>query len=82
MADGALVLIGVPQMLQARLVVTQVMDLWQVSGALLTDEGGEWHQLATWADSLPLEHDPDVEHDDLLALLRAVRLWSEMTIQR
>lgn len=69
-------------MLQARLVITQVMDLWQVSGALLSDDGGEWHPLATWADSLPLEHDEDAEHDDLLSLLRAVRLWSDMTILR
>lgn len=69
-------------MLQARLVITQVMDLWQVSGALLSDESGEWAPLATWGDSVPLEHDPDAQHDDLLALLRAVRLWSEMTIQR
>lgn len=69
-------------MLQARLVCTQVMDLWHVSGAILSDEpDGEWHSLATFSEDLPLS-DSDKQEDDTTTLLRAIRLWSEMTINR
>jgi len=66
-------------MIQARLVATQVMDLWHISGAILTDEEtGEWHPLATFSEDIPLSALPD--EDEVYSLLRAIRLWSEMTI--
>ena len=69
-------------MLSARLVATQVMDLWHISGAILDDTTGEWAPIATFSDDVPLEHDEAGDHDPVYSLLRAVRLWSEMTIQR
>jgi|WetSurMetagenome_2_1015567.scaffolds.fasta_scaffold581031_2 hypothetical protein len=69
-------------MLTARLVATQVMDLWHISGAILEDTTGEWLPIATFSEDVPLEHDQDGDHDPVYSLLRAVRLWSEMTIQR
>lgn len=69
-------------MLQARLVAVQVMDLWHISGAILSDEGGEWSPLATFSEDVPLEHDIEGSDDLVYTLLRAIRLWSEMTIQR
>lgn len=67
-------------MLQARLVVTQVMDLWHISGAILSDEpDGEWNSLATFSRDLPLA-DCEGDEDPAYSLLRAIRLWSEMTI--
>lgn len=69
-------------MLQARLVAVQVMDLWHISGAILTDESGEWQPLATFSDDVALEHVDGDSHDPAYTLLRAIRLWSEMTINR
>jgi hypothetical protein len=69
-------------MLQARLVATQVMDLWHISGAILTDEpDGQWSPLATFSDDIPLA-DCAGDEDPSYSLLRALRLWSEMTISR
>lgn len=69
-------------MLQARLVATQVMDLWHVSGAILSDEpDGEWAPLATFSDDIPLSPEHDLD-DPTYSLLCAIRLWSEMTIRR
>jgi hypothetical protein len=69
-------------MLQARLVAVQVMDLWHISGAILSDETGEWAPLATFSDDIPIEALEGDIHDPAYTLLRAIRLWSEMTIQR
>ena len=69
-------------MLQARLVAVQVMDLWHISGAILSDEAGEWAPLATFSEDVPLEADMDGSDDPVYSLLRAIRLWSEMTISR
>lgn len=69
-------------MIQARLVAVQVMDLWHISGAILSDEnGGEWQPLATFSDDIPLSA-VDGNEDPTYSLLRAIRLWSEMTISR
>lgn len=69
-------------MYQARLVITQVMDLWHISGAILTDEPeGQWIPLASFSDDVPLA-DEDEPVDEVTSMLRALRLWSEMTIQR
>lgn len=69
-------------MYQSRLVITQVMDLWHISGAILTDEPeGQWIPLATFSDDVPLAHE-DEAVDEVTSMLRALRLWSEMTIQR
>lgn len=69
-------------MIQARLVATQVMDLWHISGAILTDEpDGEWKPLATFSEDIPLS-DSDLSEDPTYTLLRAIRVWSEMTISR
>ncbi len=69
-------------MLQARLVATQVMDLWHVSGALLSDEpDGEWHPIATFSDDIPLAVVGENE-DEVYTLVRAIGLWSEMTNSR
>ncbi len=68
-------------MLQARLVCTQVMDLWHISGAILSDEpDGEWHSLATFSEDIPLSDTGN--QDEVYTLLRAISLWSEMTINR
>ena len=69
-------------MLQARLVAVQVMDLWHISGAILSDESGEWQPLATFSDDIPLHELPGDRHDAAYTLLRAIQVWSEMTIQR
>lgn len=69
-------------MIQARLVAVQVMDLWHISGAILSDEiSGAWSPLATFSDDIPLALE-DGNSDPVYSLLRAIRLWSEMTIQR
>lgn len=69
-------------MIQARIVAVQVMDLWHISGALLSDETGEWAPLATFSDDIPMELIPGEPEDAVYTLLRAIRLWSEMTISR
>lgn len=69
-------------MIQARLVAVQVMDLWHISGAILSDEiNGEWTSIATFSEDLPLENGEGSD-DPVYSLLRAIRLWSEMTISR
>jgi len=69
-------------MLQARLVAIQVMDLWHISGAISSDEtGGEWTTIATFSDDIPLAASEGNE-DAAYSLLCAIRLWSEMTINR
>jgi len=69
-------------MLQARIVAVQIMDLWHISGALLSDESGEWKPLATFSDDIPLDPEYEISGGPSLALLHAIRLWSEMTISR
>jgi hypothetical protein len=69
-------------MLQARLVAVQVMDLWHIAGAILSDESGEWKPLATFSDDVPLQELEGDSHDPAYTLLRAIRVWSEMTISR
>lgn len=69
-------------MLQARLVAVQVMDLWHISGAILSDEMGSWEPLATFSDDVPLELLEGESQDAAYTLLRAIQVWSEMTIQR
>lgn len=69
-------------MIQARLVCVQVMDLWHISGAILSDESGSWEPLATFSDDVPLGDSQDELGDESYSLLRAIRLWSEMTISR
>jgi len=69
-------------MYQARLVAIQVMDLWHISGAILTDENGSWEPLATFSDDIPLAAAGDISEDPTYTLLRAIGLWSEMTIKR
>ena len=69
-------------MLQARLVAVQVMDLWHISGAILSDETGEWRLLATFSDDIPLEHMHGESTDPAYTLLRAIQVWSELTISR
>lgn len=69
-------------MLQARIVATQVMDLWHISGAILSDEpDGNWEPLTTFSEDIPLEFAEGGE-DPTYSLLCAIRLWSEMTIRR
>ena len=58
------------------------MDLWHISGAILSDEDGAWQPLATFSDDVPLSYDEDESHDAAYSLLRAISLWSEMTIRR
>lgn len=69
-------------MLQARLVAVQVMDLWHISGAILSDETGAWAPLATFSDDVPLESLNGESSDPAYTLLRAIQVWSEMTISR
>lgn len=69
-------------MLQARLVAVQVMDLWHISGAIISDESGEWSPLATFSDDIPLESLGAESSDPAYTLLRAIQVWSEMTIRR
>lgn len=81
MVRGRRFLLGVREMYQARLVVTQVMDLWHISGAILTDEpDGDWKPVASFSSDVPLAHDLE-EVDEVTSMLRAIRLWSERTIQ-
>lgn len=69
-------------MIQARIVAVQVMDLWHISGAILTDEIGEqWSPVATFSDDVPLGDVSGLD-DPVYSLLRAIRLWSDMTINR
>lgn len=69
-------------MIQARLVCVQVMDLWHISGAILSDEeAGEWKPLATFSEDIPLASVEGSE-DPAYSLLCAIRLWSEMTIRK
>lgn len=69
-------------MLQARIVAVQVMDLWHISGAILSDEDGSWQPLATFSDDVPLSPEEGDSHDAAYTLLRAISVWSEMTINR
>ncbi len=69
-------------MLQARLVAVQVMDLWHISGAILSDEEGEWKPLATFSDDVPLATAGCGGEDPAYSLIRAIQVWSEMTISR
>lgn len=69
-------------MLQARLVAVQVMDLWHISGAILSDEDGSWQPLATFSDDIPLTSVEGESHDAAYTLLRAIQVWSEITIRR
>lgn len=69
-------------MIQARIIAVQVMDLWHISGAILSDETGSWEPLATFSDDIPLGDDVEECGDPSYSLLRAIRLWSEMTIRR
>lgn len=69
-------------MLQARLVAVQVMDLWHISGAILSDEEGTWQPLATFSDDIPLSPLEAESTDAAYTLLRAIQVWSEMTIKR
>lgn len=69
-------------MIQARLVCVQVMDLWHIAGAILSDETGEWQPLATFSEDIPLEVTDAGNNDPAYSLLCAIRLWSEMTIRR
>jgi hypothetical protein len=69
-------------MLQARLVAVQVMDLWHISGAILTDEEGSWQPLATFSDDVPVEALKGESDDPAYTLIRAIQVWSEMTIRR
>ena len=69
-------------MLQARIVAVQVMDLWHISGAILSDENGQWEPLATFSDDIALAVGEEKEDDAAYTLLRAIRVWSEMTIRR
>lgn len=74
--------LGVIYMLQARLVAVQVMGLWHISGAILSDEEGQWEPLATFSDDIPLEQLEGESDDPAYTLLRAIGVWSEMTIRR
>jgi len=69
-------------MLQARIVAVQVMDLWHISGAILSDEEGEWRPLATFSDDVPLAMVGDDGEDPTYSLIRAIAVWSEMTNSR
>lgn len=69
-------------MLQARIVAVQVMDLWHISGAILSDEDGTWSPLATFSDDIPLSLLEAESDDAAYTLLRAIQVWSEMTIKR
>jgi len=69
-------------MLQARIVAVQVLDLWHLSGSLLSDETGEWKPLATFSEDIPLEPFQEGSEDPVYTLLRAIRLWSDRTISR
>jgi len=82
MVAGPCLLKGVVEVYQARLVITQVMDLWHISGAILTDEpDGDWKPVASFSDDVPLAQDLE-QVDEVTSMLRAIRLWSEMTISR
>lgn len=69
-------------MIQARLVCVQVMDLWHISGAILSDESGAWEPLATFSDDIPLAPEEAGSHDPASSLLRAIGKWSDMTMRR
>jgi hypothetical protein len=69
-------------MIQARLVAVEVMDLWHISGAILSDETGSWEPLATFSEDIPATLVEDGNNDPAYSLLCAIRLWSEMTIHR
>lgn len=58
------------------------MDLWHISGAILSDAEGAWQPLATFSDDIPLEQIKGESDDAAYTLLRAIQVWSEMTIQR
>jgi len=58
------------------------MDLWHISGAILSDDAGQWEPLATFSDDIPLEQIQGESDDPAYTLLRAIQVWSEMTIQR
>jgi hypothetical protein len=70
------------EMIQARIVAVQVMDLWHISGAILTDESGAWEPLATFSDDIPLAATEAGSHDPASSLLRAIAVWSDMTMRR
>lgn len=69
-------------MYQLRIVAVEVLGIIQVSAALRSDSGdeGRWETLATVTDDVPCSEEHF--HDPLSSMLDAVRLWSEMTIQR
>jgi hypothetical protein len=68
-------------MIQARIVAVQVMDLWHISGAILDDATGSWQPVATFSEDIPLEIGVEGLDDPVYTLLRAIRLWSDMTIR-
>lgn len=68
-------------MMTVRLVVTQVLDLWHVSGALLSDDLGDgWQPVATFSDDVVVS-DAWLLEDPTATVLHVIRQWSERTIR-
>ncbi len=68
-------------MLQARLVVVQVMDQWHVSGAILEDQPDQgWTSLATFSQDVPIS-DAWLSEDPTATVIHVIRQWAEMTIR-
>lgn len=60
----------------------QVMDLWQVSGAIHEHDGlGHVATVATFSDSLQMS-DAWLDEDPGATILAVVRQWAEMTSRR
>lgn len=60
----------------------QVMDLWQVSGAIHEHDGlGHVAQVATFSDSIQMG-DAWLDEDPGATILAVVRQWAEMTSRR
>lgn len=69
-------------MLQARLVVIQVMDTWHVSGAILEDlPDTGWTAVTTFSEDVPIS-DHWLSEDQTATVLHVIRQWSERTISR
>lgn len=69
-------------MITARLVVTQVLGLWHVSGAILTDDLEQpWTPIAGFSEDVILS-DHWLDEDPTATVLEVIRQWSERTIQR
>lgn len=68
-------------MYRLSLTVVEILDLYDVTAVLLSDEEGDgWQRIATTSDTLSL-NDGDSQLDPFARILAATKQWSIRAIQ-